>query len=194
MINDALLFLKKQLNSFLNAGRPPDEVEEELAQFINGERMEPVVFPLDAVSLLLINMEEETTLRPPDRYQRASDQGKPLRVQPPIRLNLYLLFVARFKDYERILFNLSRVIQFFQRHPVFVRETTPELPATIDRLVMELITLPFAQQNEVWSVLRATYHPSVIYKVKMVAFLEPEPQPQPQVETIELEVVQREVG
>ena len=39
---------------------------------------------------------------------------------------------------------------------------------------MELTTLPFAEQNEVWSALRTTYHPSVLYKVKMVVFKDEE--------------------
>ena len=40
----------------------------------------------------------------------------------------------------------------------------------IERLVIELVTLPFSQQNEIWSALRVAYHPSVLYKVKMVVF------------------------
>ena len=46
----------------------------------------------------------------------------------------------------------------------------PELSENIEQLVMELVTLPFSEQNEVWSSLRVTYHPSVLYKVKMVVF------------------------
>lgn len=40
---------------------------------------------------------------------------------------------------------------------------------------MELVTLPFAQQNEVWNALRTSYKPSVLYKVRMLVFQPEEP-------------------
>ena len=44
------------------------------------------------------------------------------------------------------------------------------------KLVMELITLPFSEQNEVWSSLRVPYHPSVLYKAKMIVYrIDPKP-------------------
>jgi hypothetical protein len=33
---------------------------------------------------------------------------------------------------------------------------------------MELVTSPFSEQNEVWNALRTTYHPSVMYRVRMI--------------------------
>jgi len=30
--------------------------------------------------------------------------------------------------------------------------------------------LPFSEQNEMWNALRTIYHPSVLYKVKMIVF------------------------
>jgi hypothetical protein len=89
-------------------------------------------------------------------------------------LNLYVLFVARFKEYQDALYNLSRIIRYFQSHRLFNAQNAPALPEGIDQLVLELTTLPFAEQNEVWNALRTTYHPSLLYKVKMVVFQEEE--------------------
>jgi hypothetical protein len=81
-----------------------------------------------------------------------------------------VLFVARFTQYEEALRYLSLIIRYFQNHPVSNHHEAPELSENIEQLVMELITLPFSQQNEVWNALRVTYHPSVLYKVKMIVF------------------------
>jgi hypothetical protein len=170
MIKDVLVFLKDRLNSYLNSGRNPAEVKEDLVVFLDGEKMDPLTFKLGAVSILLINLQEETALRAPDLYQRLGPDGTRQKVQPDIRLNLYVLLVARFKQYEESLHQLSLIIRYFQNHRLFDQHNAPELSENIEQLVVELITLPFSEQNEVWSALRVAYNPSVLYKVKMVIF------------------------
>lgn len=172
MIADALIFLKNQLNAFLTI-----QSEEELGSaqgdkvvFIDGEQMDPVSFKPQAVSALLINVEEENVLRPADRFVARSSDGTVDRVEPEIRLNLYVLFAARFKKYEKGLRQLSRIISYFQSYRHFDRQGFPELSGRIDHLVVELTTLPFSEQNEIWSALRTTYLPSVLYRVKMLVF------------------------
>ena len=109
-------------------------------------------------------------LEPGDDRVRAIANGTHQNIQPEIRLNLYVLFVARFSQYEDSLHALSLVIRYFQNHRLFTHSDAPGLSESIERLVIELVTLPFAQQNEIWSALRVAYHPSVLYKVKMVVF------------------------
>ena len=172
MISEVLLFLKNHLNTYLStkSGWHPEASQEDTVVFLDGEQMDPVSFKLGAVSVLLINIEEENTLRAPDPYLRMAPDGTRQKIQPEIRLNLYVLFVARCKLYEDALRYLSFVIQYFQNHRLLNHHNAPELSEDIEQLVMELITLPFAEQNEVWSSLRMTYQPSVLYKVKMVVF------------------------
>ena len=170
MISEALVFLKNQLNDYLKpssgqAGAHPDPVD-----FVDGEQLDPLTFKTGSISVLLINMEEETALRAADPFKRTSANGTHQRIQPDIRLNLYVLFVARFAKYEDALHNLSLVIRYFQNHRLFTHPNAPGLSENIERLLIELVTLPFAQQNEIWSALRVAYHPSVLYKVKMVVF------------------------
>jgi hypothetical protein len=174
MIDEALICLKSRLNTFLNAGIMPDEAREEQVVFLEGEHMDPLSFKLGAVSILLINVEEENTLRAPDPYLKPSSNGTNQKVHPEIRLNLYVLFVARFKQYSQSLNHLSQIIRYFQNHRLLDHHTAPELSENIDKLVIELVTLPFSEQNEVWNALRVTYHPSVLYKVKMVVFRDDE--------------------
>lgn len=183
MIGDALVFLRKHLDDHLRVelGVTPDDPAGDKVVFLDGDKIEPITFKLGAVSELLINVEEERVLRQPDLYARVTEDGIPHRVQPDIRLILYVLFVARFKQYESGWEHLSKIIEHFQTNRVFDPETSPDLPAGIEKLVIELVTLDFAGQNEVWNALRTTYHPSILYRVKVIALRDRKPKVLPQV-------------
>ena len=191
MISDVLVLLKDQLNTHLNAGWDPSESREDLVVFIDGENMDPLQFKLGAISVLLINVEEENSLRPPDLYRRTNADGTQQKIQPDIRLNLFVLFVARFKQYEQSLRSLSLVLQYFQNRRVLNHHNTPDLSEDIDKLVVELMTMPFSEQNEIWNSLRTTYHPSVLYKVKMVIFRDTETADMPELTEKDLRTASR---
>jgi hypothetical protein len=184
MIHDVLLFLRKHLNAYLRtqAGGNLEDSGEDKVVFLDGEQMDPVSFKLGAVSVLLINMQEDSTLRAPDLYSRVLPNGARQQVQPEIKMNLYVLFVARFKQYEDALRYLSLIVHYFQSHRVLNHQNAPELSDDVEQLIIELNTLSFAEQNEVWSALRTTYHPSVLYRVKMVVFRDEETMGVPAVE------------
>jgi hypothetical protein len=183
MIGDALVFLRKHLDDHLRVelGVTPDDPTGDKVVFLDGDKMEPITFKLGAVSQLLINVEEERVLRQPDLHARVGQDGLPYRIQPDIRLILYILFVSRFKQYELGWEHLSQIIQHFQTNRVFEPENAPDLPAGIEKLVVELVTLDFAGQNEVWNALRTTYHPSILYRVKVIAMRDRKPEVLPQV-------------
>lgn len=169
MLKSVIEFFQKELSNYLastGAANPTVEYPSTLSG------SESIDFIKTALNLLMINLEEENTLRQADVF-RHEKNGKPFHGLPEIRLNLYLLFVANMADYPTSLDLLSRVIRFFQARRVFDRSNTPQLPAEIEKLTAELITLPFAEQNEVWNALRTSYKPSLLYKVRMVVF-EPE--------------------
>jgi hypothetical protein len=187
MIDDAFLFLRQHLSSALKnlSGSPPEDVGEEPVVFVDDAKMDFVTFKAGAISVLLVNIEEETTLREPDPYSRVSPNGVCKSGQPEIRINLYVLFVAQFTQYEQSLKYLSWIVQHFQSHRVFNQQNAPELSQRIDRLVLELITLPFSAQNEIWNALRTAYRPSVLYKARMIVFRDDGALPRPRItETI----------
>ena len=170
MIDQVLLFLKNSLNAHFAAGQKPNAPQEDLVVFPDGQQSEVLKFKLGAVSVILVNIEEENILRASDSYIRTSANGTQQTVAPAIRLNLYVLFVAHFKEYEASLRYLSLIIRYFQKHRVFNHQGAPQLSEDIEQLIIELVTLPFSEQNEIWNALRVAYHPSVLYKVKMVVF------------------------
>lgn len=169
MIDDAIVFLKDRLNRSLRglSGTGPSE---DKVEFVSGDRMDPISFKSEAISALLINVEEENALRTADLYAGVDANGVRQKVRPEIRLNLLLLFVAQFKEYALSLAYLSAVIRYFQNDSVFTRQNAPELSDRIDKLMVELLTLPFSEQSLIWGSLRATYRPSVLYRVKTIVF------------------------
>lgn len=172
MIGEVLTFLRGRLNGYISVrlGVVPGESDPDKVVLLDGEKMDPIEFALGAVTALLINIEQEKLQPTPDPYYRTLADGTSERVHPEIRMNLYVLFVAHFKQYEQGLSYLSLIIQYFQNHRLLNHENAPELSDRIEKLTLELVTLPFSEQNEVWNALRTTYHPSVMYRVRMVVF------------------------
>lgn len=172
MIADVLTLLKNRLNAyFLASSGMGMDVGEDKVIFIEGEQKpDSISFKLGAVSLLLFNVERDIISRSPDQYTRVTSDGSTRKVNPEITLNLYVLFVAKFKDYEQSWHYLSLVIRYFQTNHYLDRQNTPELNSAIDHLVLELNTLTTTQQNELWGILRSSYLPSLVYKVKAVTF------------------------
>lgn len=176
MIGQALNFLRQDLNAFLqerlgDIGEGSDPTEDRVV-FVDGDKLDPLTFALNSVSMLLISLEEERQMRAPDLYARrlGSADAPVQRGNPDIRLILYSLFVARFRDYDVAWDHLASIIERFQSVGVFERTSFPTMPPSADKLVVELVPLNFSQQNEVWSALRVSHHPSVVYRLKLLTF------------------------
>ena len=171
MIDEVLTLLKNKLNRHFRA---QNLLQEDKAIFLTGENTDPIVFPLNNVVPLLINIEEEKLLRPANRYQGHYDNvaGTTTGKHPPISINLFVLFVCKFSAYEQSLKFLSHIMRFFQQYQVLDGDNCPELKdhPEIHQLRLELVTMPLSQQNEMWSSLKAPYHPSVLYKIGILVF------------------------
>lgn len=170
MINETLVFLKNSLNTYLNLGGDPRHPQEDQVVFMTGQNTDALSFKLGAVTLILLNLEQENVLHAPNLYRRTLPDGTIQNINPDIRLNLYVLFVANYQLYEDALRILSKIIQYFQNHRLFTALDSPGLDANIEQLVIELVTLSFSEQNEVWGALRSHYHPSIMYKVKTLVY------------------------
>lgn len=177
MIDQAMTFLKDQLNQYLQLQASTTDLEvadttdpKAEVKFINGDNPEAVKFAINSITPMLVNLEEERMLRPADRFEVTISNGLKIGGSPEIRLNLFVLFVASFQDYMQSMMALSRVIRFFQSHSVFDHKNSPNLSQDIERLIVELNTLSFNEQNEIWNALRRTYLPSALYKIRMIVF------------------------
>jgi hypothetical protein len=172
MLDKMLTFLMNLVNDYLStsSGWGAQATEHGQVVFGTSDSLDNPDFKLDALTLILVNVEEEHSLRPADPYRRALSDGTMLKVLPPVHLNASILFVARFKDYSQGLHYLSLVLQFFLKYRVLDHQNSPALDAGIEKLSLELVSLPFSEQNYLWSILRSTYQPSLLYKVRMAVY------------------------
>lgn len=133
--------------------------------------------------ITLVNIEEESTLK--NMKNVVSVNGSKNYMDPPVNLNLYLLFCANFVGgnpprYNLSLTRLSYIIQFFQSKRMFSLLNSPNatLAENIDnlnnpdlanlRLTMELYTLTFEQINHLWGSLGGKQLPFAMYKARLV--------------------------
>jgi hypothetical protein len=190
MIADVIKFLRDRLNKTL----PRDSSEgaaADLFVYVGTDKDDSVSFKSDAVSIMLVRIEEEATLRQHDPYARISPEGVHQKVAPEIQMNLWVMFVAHFPDdYSQALLHLSDVISYFQNHRVFNQENSPDLKQEVSQLVLELVSLSFAEQNEIWGTLRSAYQPCSLYKVKTIVFRDEDAQDLPAVKELNQTVVQ----
>lgn len=167
MLDHVLTFLKEQLNSYMRVKNGSQGFEVVFQQERNQKE---VSFQNDTITILLVNIEEDYTFRSGAAIERMPNQSGNPQKNPHIYLNLYVLFAANFTKYSKSLQFLSLIIKFFQSHRLFDHHNSPTLSSEIEKLILELVNLPFTEQREVWAGLGMSYIPSVIYKVRMVVF------------------------
>lgn len=120
----------------------------------------------------LIGMNEEKLNRWKDNY-RKDWQGNAVRVNPPVNLNLYVIFSANFKqNYEDALRYLSAVISYFQKKRIFTPEDSPGLPEGTGSISFELVDLDLRELSNLWGALGAKYLPSAVYRIRTVSIQE----------------------
>ena len=170
MINTALGVLKEKLNEYF---RIKTEVESDLVKFIESNSNDPVSFTNNAVTPFLINVSEDRKFRNPDQFSGVTRDGIRTQANPEIRIELLVLFVSKFSDYDQALNFLSFVIKFFQANRIFTPKNSPALAdEKIEKLIMELVSLPLEEQNQVWHSLNTSYLPSVLYRIRLIHFID----------------------
>ncbi|MEH1945263.1 MAG: DUF4255 domain-containing protein [Nostoc sp.] len=167
MIEYVLSFLKEQLNGYIRVKTGSQGFE---VVFVQERNQKEVSFQNDAITALLVNVEEDYTFRSGAAYERIPNHGINPPKNPNIYLNLYVLFAANFTDYRQSLQFLSLIIKFCQSHRLFNHHNSPTLNSEIEKLTLELVNLSFTEQREVWAGLGMSYMPSAIYKVRMIVF------------------------
>ncbi len=120
--------------------------------------------------LSLVNIEEERVVK--SQSYNVSYNSTSNKQNPEIRLNLFILISANFTDYKTALQYLSGAIKFFQSKNVFTPENTPALDTQVHKLIVELHSLNFEQQNHLWGSLGISYIPSIVYKIRLISIQE----------------------
>ncbi len=170
MIHTTLNVLKGKLNEYF---RITTNTDTDLVKFIDSNSNDPVSFTNNAITPFLINISEDRKFRNPDQFSGVVKDGIRTQMNPEIRIELLVLFVSKFGDYNQALNFLSYVIKFFQVNRIFTPKNTPELSdEKIEKLIIELISIPLEEQNQVWHSLNTSYLPSVLYRIRLLQFID----------------------
>lgn len=125
----------------------------------------------NSIAITLVNVEEERILKSQNAITHSAN-GIVSQLNPEIKLNLFILISTNFTDYNTGIQYLSAVVRCFQAKSVFTKENVPAMDPSIEKLLVELYTLNFEQQNHLWGSLGAKYMPSVLYRVRLIAIQE----------------------
>ena len=183
MILTALEFIKKELETYM-ADREQD-VLYAIGDIVDLKALEEPLPGTSHITLMLTGVEEERRegKRP---YFIPTEDKQFARLNPPVELDLFLLFVAHSAAYKTALRDLASVVSFFQANPVFAEQQYPALNESvtdpvnkpwqlIERLSFKLYGLSFEQQNNLWAMLGTKYKPCIMYKVNMLTIFDLKP-------------------
>ena len=172
MIYDTLQILKEQLEAyFTEAGLGKIIVLENIALWESGS--DDATKVEDKVVMTLLRLEEESTLKNVPSYKIKDDKTE--YYNPPVNLNLYVLFSANCDSYDKSLKSVSRIIEFFHGKKVFTSGNTVynRTNVALDvleyfKFILEMYTPGFEELNNIWGTLGGRQMPSVIYKVQII--------------------------
>ncbi|HEX8113246.1 MAG TPA: DUF4255 domain-containing protein [Kofleriaceae bacterium] len=176
MLDVALNFLTTELNAYLVA-RGARKSTDEIGKAEVGKLVDDAgkwVISDDHIGVSLIHIEEDRVMKS-QLPEAILARGRQVILEPALKLNLHILFAAKFQKYDEGLRSLSLVLTYFQSHPTFTPDTYSGLDPRIERLTVELQPLSYEQLNQIWTFVGAKQLPSVIYKVRMVALQDLEP-------------------
>lgn len=86
----------------------------------------------------------------------------------PLFITLTITIAANFsnENYSDGLKVLSHLLAFFNRNNSFNHTNSPELPNYIEKINMDLESIPGDQLNHMWGIFGSHYLPSCIYRVR----------------------------
>ncbi|MEM8524731.1 MAG: DUF4255 domain-containing protein [Bacteroidota bacterium] len=176
MLRSALQLVKRELENYINRDSQFADADVDIDVKVslgNIAFAESESSNLDkGVVISLVNIEEERTLKNVPSYQKSPVTGRLEYFNPPVHLNLYLLFTANMDDYEISIAVLSSVLKFFQSKSIFTYRDSSEMVDNEEvndiRLVFNIYTMTFEQLNHLWGSLGGKQMPHVMYRVWLV--------------------------
>jgi len=172
MIHKTLKFIAEQLNTYIEQfKKPSDGIESPFVILQNISRLdEESRKTTNKLLLTLVNIAEEATMKNNPANMIVRNEITEYN-NPPVNLNLYLLFSVCMVNYEHAVIYLSHTINFFQGKNVFTRQnsiTTVEGLPDEFQIILELYSLSFEQENYLWSTLGGKQHPFALCKARMI--------------------------
>jgi Pvc16 N-terminal domain len=175
MIGNVLEIIKEEVETFLKL-----KIQDNQEQYV---KLVPVVdmegkaaVTENAMCMSLVRIEEDR-VNMSNGTQQARVNNQVHAYNPPLKLNMYILFSAAYidgqeKNYKEALKRLSYVLAYFQSKKVFTTQNTPRLDHGYGRITIELCQQGMEEQNNLWSMLGSLYRPSVLYRFRALMIQE----------------------
>ena len=169
MINVAVQLLATQLNQYL---RRTYNLGEDVVVVSNLLEIDGTVAVNvnNKLVVFLVNIEKDSV---PFRQVSLHEVGqREVQSSVPLYFNLHLMMAANFtgNNYHEALKFLSSTIIFFQKNHVINHQTAHEMDDRIEKLILDIENLSIQDLSNLWGSLGGKYLPSILYKVRMVAF------------------------
>ena len=180
MIGNILTHVAKELNDYVcrRQGLSPDIQKVMLSPIQNPDgSMAPRDENVILLTLIDVRQDAATPNVLKGQYQTANGIGYQVN-RTALHVNLYLLFTMYFagdKTREALNF-LTYVLQFFQVKSTFTKHNSPGFPANLEKLEFSLETQDFQQKSHMWGLLGLKYMPFVVFKMRVLSFIDNEPE------------------
>ena len=193
-----IIRILKSLTSKIKANILADfsiSIDVEIANVATLNDGDEFVQEKSSIVLSIVNIEEDKTLRNQSLYKElVPDSSKIEKYKKPSQnLNIALLFTSYNKDqsfYSDGLDKLEYIIAYLQNNNVFYfdnnsffeqEEVDEETAKTLNKVVLDLVSLKSDQLNQMWSYLGSRYMPSVLYAMRVVKIQKEENLPSDQI-------------
>lgn len=173
MIHPVLKFLAEQINIYIkDQNRTDTDITDPVVILQNVSRIDDdLLKTTNKILISLVNISEETSMKNNPDYTLVRNK-QTTHKNPPVNLNLYLMFTSLMTNYENALIYISLVLKFFQGKFSFnLKNSVTEVEGLPDdfHIIVDLFNLGFEQLNYVWSTFGGKQHPFVCYKVRLLS-------------------------
>ncbi|MEO5641889.1 MAG: DUF4255 domain-containing protein [Bacteroidia bacterium] len=167
MIDQVLQYIVVGINQYFRVRFGLNENIVVLSGIVNIDGT-PALQQDNKIVLTLLNIEQEKVLGSIGNYQTMGD--KTSRVNPPVYINLSLLFSGYFpgSNYAEALKFISGVITYFQANTSFSEDENSGLPDGVDKIIFDLQKFTYQDLSHIWGMLGSKHMPSVGYKMRMM--------------------------
>jgi hypothetical protein len=180
MVFQAMELIRRNLNAFIAGAITLSNPEPVILGNIAFATPDAPGGPVDEsaqIYMSLVNVEEELTFKNLGGVRQ--NEIRPLAyVNPPMHINLFLLFSANHKDYNMAIQHLGLVLHFFQGNRTFSIAktpvaatgafTTPGEDENNIKVTLDLMSLTFEQVNHLWGSLGGKQQPFLLFKARQV--------------------------
>jgi len=162
MIDHVLGTIVADLNSYLMRRLESEESIVELSALVNLDGSVAFRGQNKVLCSLVAVQQDRSTYNVP--------LSKKSLKNPPVQLNLYVLFSAYYQaaNYRQSLKSLSSVIAFFQGKQVFTSQNTPGLHQDAEKISVELFNFDLKELSRFWTAFGVKHLPSVLYRLRLI--------------------------